>query len=103
MVNNVSICRGMPVIRKYNNNKYDIVSNETFFIKQIIKEIVRLQGEDTIINIELNEFKKLYCIKNDDSIFIGMVVKQKNEEYTVIKINNTMISLKAVDVIVDIE
>ena len=59
---NVSICRGMPVISRYNNKKYDIVSNETFIIHKIIKGIVSLKSDDLFVEIQLNEFQKLFCV-----------------------------------------
>ena len=59
----VSICRGMPVISRYNNKKYDIVSNETFIIHKINEGSVSLKAEeDLFVDIELNEFQKLFCV-----------------------------------------
>ena len=47
----VSICRGMPVISRYNNKKFDIVSNETFIIHKINKGIISLKSEEDSFKI----------------------------------------------------
>ena len=67
----VLLCRGMPVISRVNNSKYDIVSNETFRVKKIVNDLVYVEDSDQVIEVELKMFQKLFnvafCITVDKS------------------------------------
>ena len=76
----VRLCRGMPVISRVNNDKYDIFSNETWVVKKILHgevflyNVEMVEGVATEIEgptIELKEFQKLFnvafCITVDRS------------------------------------
>ena len=58
----VSLCRGMPVISRVNNGKYDVSSNETFTINKIIHGEVYLVNEYSEVNIDLSEFQKVFNV-----------------------------------------
>ena len=67
----ILLCKGMPVISRVNNKKYDIVSNETFIVKKIEGGLVTVGDESIEIKVPLNDFQNnfnlAFCITVDKS------------------------------------
>ena len=62
----VILCRNTPIICKINNQKLNIVNNETFIINKIKNEIILISNEEKELEIDIKDFQSIfyvaYCI-----------------------------------------
>ena len=52
----------MPIIAKKTTDKYDIMNNETFYIKSINNEFFTIVVHQTPIQIDIKEFQDLFNV-----------------------------------------